>query len=271
MGRRGVLAGQACLLSAPMDGVPYPQPLAGPEPQYVPWGVLLVRPISTPPGRCHRGPLTYGPGRIPPYCLCSGRADTVTGGASKPVRLGPSPAFPVGPFRPIPSFLVGFVEVVFPSPLGGVGCWWWGGGSSPLRAGLLVCVTPPLLAEGPWCSSPPLLAAVCWLLWWPFPRGQVGGFPCCVCLWRGACWCVRGVFVVVVLVWVCLPCVLVRVWRVAVGFPGSGLLVVQVWVWLVCVVGGSSPLLAEVPECVSPPLLAGFCWRWWWVFLATPG
>ena len=26
--------------------VPYPQPLAGPEPQYVPWGVLLVRPIG---------------------------------------------------------------------------------------------------------------------------------------------------------------------------------------------------------------------------------
>ena len=32
-----------------MDGVPYPQPLAGPEPQYVPWGVLLVRPIGHPP------------------------------------------------------------------------------------------------------------------------------------------------------------------------------------------------------------------------------
>ena len=38
-----------CLLPAPMDGVPYPQPLAGPEPQYVPWGVLLVRPIGHPP------------------------------------------------------------------------------------------------------------------------------------------------------------------------------------------------------------------------------
>ena len=32
-----------------MDGVPYPQLLAGPEPQYVPWGVLLVRPICHPP------------------------------------------------------------------------------------------------------------------------------------------------------------------------------------------------------------------------------
>ena len=32
-----------------MDGVPYPQPLSGHEPQYVPWGVLLVRPIGHPP------------------------------------------------------------------------------------------------------------------------------------------------------------------------------------------------------------------------------
>ena len=29
-----------------MDGVPYLQPLAVPEPQYVPWGVLLVRLIG---------------------------------------------------------------------------------------------------------------------------------------------------------------------------------------------------------------------------------
>ena len=42
-------------------------------------------PLVTPPGRCHRGPLTNGPGRIPPYCVCSGGADTVTGGG------GPNP------------------------------------------------------------------------------------------------------------------------------------------------------------------------------------
>ena len=46
---QGFLAGQACLLPAPMDGVPYQQPLAGPEQQYVPWYVLLVRPIRHPP------------------------------------------------------------------------------------------------------------------------------------------------------------------------------------------------------------------------------
>ena len=61
-------------------------------------------PLVTPPGRCPGGPLTNGPGRIPPYCVCSGGADTVTEGAPKPLRLGPSPASPVGPFRPAPSF-----------------------------------------------------------------------------------------------------------------------------------------------------------------------
>ena len=38
-----------CRLYAPMDGVPYPQRLTGHEPQYVPWGFLLVRPIGHPP------------------------------------------------------------------------------------------------------------------------------------------------------------------------------------------------------------------------------
>ena len=41
--------------------------------------------------------------------------------------------------------------------------------------------------------------------------------------------------------------------------------------WLVCGVVGPSPLLAEVPVCYSPPLLAGFCCRWWWAVPATPG
>ena len=52
-----------------------------------------------------------------------------------------------------------------------------------------------------------------------------------------------------------------------------------VWVGLVCVVGGSSPLLAESLVCGSPPLLAGFGCRWWsvvpphswlWVMVAVP-
>ena len=77
-------------------------------------------PLVTPPGRCHRGPLTNGPGRIPPYCVCSGGADTVTGGGPKPLRLGPSPASPVGPFRPAPLFAVRFAVVGVPSLRGGV-------------------------------------------------------------------------------------------------------------------------------------------------------
>ena len=37
-------------------------------------------PLATALGRCHHGPLANGPRRIPPYCVCSGGADTVTGG-----------------------------------------------------------------------------------------------------------------------------------------------------------------------------------------------
>ena len=82
------------------------------------------------------------------------------------------------------------------------------------------------------CGSPPLLAGVRWPRW------------CAVC---GA-WCV-----------VC------GVWSVVCG---GGVLV---GLWLVCGVVGPSPLLAEVPVCYSPPLLAGFRCRWWWAVLATPG
>ena len=49
---------------------------------------------------------------------------------------------------------------------------------------------------------------------------------------------------------------------------GGGVLV---GLWLVCGVVGPSPLLAEVPVCYSPPLLAGFRFRWCWAGPATPG
>ena len=93
---------------------------------------------------------------------------------------------------------------------------------------VVVCGSPPLLAGARFRAGPGwgLLAAVM-----AVSAGFDGGFPCCVCLWRGACWCVCCVFVAVVWVWVCLPCVLARVWRrVAVCFPGWGLLLVLVWV-----------------------------------------
>ena len=60
-------------------------------------------------------------------------------------------------------------------------------------------------------------------------------------------------------------CVVCGVWCVVCG---GGVLVGSC---LVCGVVGPSPLLAEVPVCYSPPLLAGFRCRWWWAFLATPG
>ena len=60
-------------------------------------------------------------------------------------------------------------------------------------------------------------------------------------------------------------CVVCGVWCVVCG---GGVLV---GLWLVCGVVGPSPLLAEVPVCYSPPLLAGFRCRWWWAVPATPG
>ena len=83
-------------------------------------------------------------------------------------------------------------------------------------------------------------------------------------------------FVVSVLVavgvWVCLRVWCVGgLWLLVLASLDWGLLLVFVWVWLVCAVAGPSPLLADVPVCNSPPLLAGFHCPWWWVFLATPG
>ena len=219
-----------------------------------------------------------------------------TGGPPKPLRLGPSPASPVGLFRPAPHFAVRFAVVGVPYLRGGVVVV-VGGGFSLFLAVLLVCVSPP-----------PLVVV----------RRR------CVCLWRGACargvcvgvWCVVcGVWcAAVVCWWGCGWCVVWLVprhsWRRflcatprhswlgfaacgGVRFPatpgwgfaaGSGVwcVVCGVWcvvcgggvlvgLWLVCGVVGPSPLLAEVPVCYSPPLLVGFRCRWWWAVLATPG
>ena len=131
------------------------------------WSGRLV----TPPGRCHLGPLTNGPGRIRPYFVRSGRADTVTRGASKPLAWGFSPASPVGSFRPAPPPRAVLASVVGLSPLLAWVQWWcWGGGPLPLLAEVLVCASPPLLA-GARCQ---------W--WWLVPRhswlgsaGSAGG------------------------------------------------------------------------------------------------
>ena len=49
-------------------------------------------PLATPPSWCHLRLLANRPGRNPPYCLRSAGADTDTGGPSKPLRWGTSPA-----------------------------------------------------------------------------------------------------------------------------------------------------------------------------------
>ena len=171
---------------------------------------------------------------------------------------------------------------------GGVWCVVCGGG---VLVGLwLVCgvVGPsPLLAEVPVCYSPPLLAGFRCRWWWAVPATPGWGpLAASVCgVWR---WCVVGVVVGVWCGWSLAtpgggPCVLLPAtpgWvslPVVVGGPrhswlgsaGGG----GVWcvVWCVVCCWGSSPLLAEVPVCYSPPLLAGFRCRWWWAVPATPG
>ena len=140
-------------------------------------------------------------------------------------------------------------------PLAAVVCGVWcvvcGGG---VLLGLwLVCgvVGPsPLLAEVPVCYSPPLLAGFRCRWWWAVPAtpgwGPLAAVVCGV-------WCV-----VVVCCWGCGWCVAC----------GGGVLL---GLWLVCGVVGPSPLLAVVPVCYSPPLLAGFRCRWWRVVPVTPG
>ena len=167
---------------------------------------------------------------------------------------------------------------------GGVWCVVCGGGVS---VGLrLVCgvVGPsPLLAEVPVCYSPPLLAGFRCRWWWAVPATPGWGpLAASVCgVWR---WCVGGVVAGVWCGWSLAtpgggPCVLLPAtpgWvslPVVVGGPRHSWLgsVGGGGVWCVVCCWGPSPLLAEVPVCYSPPLLAGFRCRWWWAVPATPG
>ena len=273
-------------------------------------------PLVTPPGRCHRGPLTNGPGRIPPYCVCSGGTDTVTGGGGQTPEVGSLACVSRGPFSSRPPFRCVVCGGGFSVSPG------WGGGGggrfSLFLAVLLVCVSPP-----------PLVVV----------RRR------CVCLWHGAC--ARGVCVgvsvvrswlrgrgcafrvcwsVCVRVWVCgwgrlglaagvgvgvvgvcrgwslagwgplaamvcgVWCVFCGVWCAAVvcwwccGWCVVWLVPRHAWrrflcatprhSWLGFAAGGGGrflPLLAEGPGCGSPPLLAGFRCRRWWVLLTFPG
>ena len=172
-------------------------------------------PLVTPPGRCHRGLLTNCAGRIPSYCVCSNGADTVTGGAPKPLRLGPSPASPVGPFRPAPHFAVWFAVVGFPSLPGRVVVV---GGVFRFSWPCCLCVFLHL----PWLWFA-VSVCVCGAV-----RAHVLSVLVCVSCVRGGV----GVGVPSVCVGVC-----VCVCGCVVG-AGWGLLPVWVWVWLVCPVAG---------------------------------
>ena len=279
-----------------MDGVPYPQPLAGPEPQYVPWGVLLVRPIGHPPRPVPPRAADQRSRAYPTLLrvLRWGRYGH-RGGLQTP-EVGSLACAPRGPFSSRPplrcAVFVGWCPV---SPGWGGG---GGGGGFPLFLAVLLAGVSP----------PPLVVV----------RRR------CVCLWRGACargvrvgvWCVVcGVWCAVVMCWWgCGGCVVWLVprhsWRRFLcatprhswlGFAACGVVwlpatpgwgsaagsgvwcvVCGVWcvvsgggvlvgLWLVCGAVGPSPLLAEVPVCYSPPLLVGFRCRWWWAVLATPG
>ena len=164
-------------------------------------------PLVTPPGRCHRGPLTNGPGRIPPYCVCSGGANTVTGGAPQTPEVGSLACVFRGPFSFRPPFCCVVCGGGFPVSPG------WGGGVggrfSLLLAVLLVCVSPPPLVVVRCrcvCSRAVRAHVVSVLVCVPCVRGGVGvGVPSvrvgvCVCacvgVWLGpagaCCWCGCG-------------------------------------------------------------------------------
>ena len=145
----------------------------------------------------------------------------------------------------------------------------------------------PLLAEGPGRGSPPLLAGfrcrrwcvVCGVRRWCV-GGVVGG------VWCGWSLATPGGSSCVLLPatpgWVSLPVVVrgprhswLRVpgavprhsWLGSAGGGGVWCVVcggvLLVGLWLVCGVAGPSPLLAQVPVCGSPPLLAGVRRRLW--------
>ena len=193
-----------------MDGVPYPQPLAGPEPQYVPWGVLLVRPIGHPPRPVPPRAADQRSRAYPTLLRVLRWGRYGHRGAPKPLRLGPSPASPVGPFRPAPLFAVRFAVAGVPSLRGGVVV--VGGGVFAVP-GCVACVRVAP-SSGPGSPSVCVFVARCVRAW---------------CL----CWCVvRGLWCVV-----CGGGVLVGLWLVC-GVVGPSPLLAEV---AVCY---SPPLLA---------------------------
>ena len=192
-----------------------------------------------------------------PGCGCWLRFSATPGwGLPSAVVLGgPSPLLAEGPVSVFLRHSRPWVSGAVPrlSWLGSAGC---GGGcfrGVGWGVSRVVCACGAAPARG-------VCAGVCGLCSW------------CLCWWWCGCGCAFRVCLCVC-VCVCVCACVVCWWRVVVVpcFPRLGLFLALVGMGLVCAVVGPSPLLAEVPVCDSPPLLAGFCCRWWWVFLATPG
>ena len=261
-----------------MDGVPYPQPLAGPKPQYVPWGVLLVRPIGHPPRPVPPRAADQRSRAYPTLLrvLRWGRYGH-RGGPQTP-EVGSLAGAPRGPFSSRPPFRCAVCGGWCPvSPGWGGG---GGGGCSLFLAVLLAGVSPPplvavrrrclcwcvvrglwcvvcgggvlvglwrvcgvvgpspLLAEVPVCYSPPLLAGFRCLWCCAAPRHSWLGFR--RRQWRVVCgvWCV-----VCGERWRCVGGVVAGVWcGWSLATPGRGSRVLLPatpgWVSLPVVVGG---------------------------------
>ena len=241
-------------------------------------------------------PATPGWGPLAAVCVVCGVWRWCVGGVVAGVWCGWSLATPGGGSCVLLPATPGWVSLplVVGGPrhswLGscGLGVWCVVCGGGVLVGLWLVCgvVGPsPLLAEVPVCYSPPLLAGFRCRWWWAVPATPGWGPLAAVCVvcgvWR---WCVGGVVAGVwcgwslatpgggscVLLpatpgWVSLPLVVGGPRHSWLGTVGGG------GVWCVVCCWGPSPLLAEVPVCYSPPLLAGFRCRWWWAVPATPG
>ena len=238
--------------------------------------------------------------RLPPAGACS-VADVWCGWSLATPGRGSCVLLPATPGLASLPLVVGGPRHSWLGSAGGGGVWCVVCGGGVLVGLWLVCgvVGPsPLLAEVRVCYSPPLLAGFRCRWWWAAPATPGWG-PLAALLY--GVWCVA-----VVCWWGCGWCV---VWLVPrhslrrflcatprnswLGFAAAGggrspplpagvrgALLCGVWcvavvllvgLWLVCGVVGPSPLLAEVPVCYSPPLLAGFRCQWWWAVPATPG
>ena len=156
--------------------------------------------------------------------------------------------------------------------MAGVWCGWSlatpGGGSCVLLPATPGWVSLPVVVGGPRHSW---LGSAC----------GVGVWCVAVVCWWGCGWCV--VWLVPRHSWRRSLCATPRHSWLGLAAGGDGrsppLLAGVRWrrwcvvcgVWCVVCCLGPSPLLAEVPVCYSPPLLAGFRCCWWWAVPATPG